>query len=279
MKAILASGHDAFSLIETLIEREKIDCFWEKKGRFVGAWTPKDYKFQESRVASLNADADSGAYMVPRERQREEMASDYYYGGMVVERSAKLHPALYYKGLLDAARRRKITICAKAAVKTHQPSRQRLAHRHLARRHRGRRRRHRHQRLHGRCDAAAQAPPDPARQPHHRHRGAAARPRAHADPEGPHAGRYQARALLLPHVAGQQAHDLRRTRPLHAGDAGDQRADPAPVHDGSLPAAEGHPRHPCLDRQRRLHLGRAAAYRRAWTACTMRWAATAAASP
>ena len=116
VKAVLASGHDAFGLIETLIEREKIDCCWEKKGRFVGAWTPKDYKFQESRVANLNAGANSGAYMVPRERQREEMASDYYYGGMVVERSAKLHPALYYKGLLDAARRRKITICAKAAA-------------------------------------------------------------------------------------------------------------------------------------------------------------------
>ena len=118
VKVILASGHDAFSLIETLIERERIDCYWEKKGRFVGAWTPKDYKFQESRIAALNANAGSGAFMVPKERQREEMASDYYYGGMVVERSAKLHPALYYKGLLDAARRRKITICAKAAVKT-----------------------------------------------------------------------------------------------------------------------------------------------------------------
>jgi glycine/D-amino acid oxidase-like deaminating enzyme len=118
VKVILASGHDAFSLIETLIEREGIDCYWEKKGRFVGAWTPNDYKLQESRVASLNADAGSGAYMVPRERQREEMASDYYYGGMVVERSAKLHPALYYKGLLDAARRRRLMICANAAVKT-----------------------------------------------------------------------------------------------------------------------------------------------------------------
>jgi glycine/D-amino acid oxidase-like deaminating enzyme len=118
VKVILASGYDAFSLIETLIEREDIRCFWEKKGRFVGAWTPRDYKFQESRVASLNADAEAGSYMVPRERQREEMASDYYYGGMVVERSAKLHPALYYKGLLDAARRRKITICSMAAVKT-----------------------------------------------------------------------------------------------------------------------------------------------------------------
>jgi len=122
VKVIMASGHDAFSLIETLIQRENIDCYWEKKGRFVGAWTPKDYKFQESRIASLNAGADSGAYMVPKERQREEMASDYYYGGMVVERSAKLHPALYYKGLLDAARRRPITICAQAAVKTITPA-------------------------------------------------------------------------------------------------------------------------------------------------------------
>src|SRR6476620_8518 len=122
LQNILASGHDAFSLIERLIEREKIDCYWEKTGRFVGAWTPKDYAYQERRVATLNANAGSGAFMVPRERQREEMASDYYYGGMVVERSAKVHPALYYKGLLDAARRRNITLCAKAAVKTITPA-------------------------------------------------------------------------------------------------------------------------------------------------------------
>ena len=75
--------------------------------------------------------------MVPRERQREEMASDYYYGGMVVERSAKLHPALYYKGLLDAARRRKITICAKAAVETIKRNGTGWTRPHVARRDRG----------------------------------------------------------------------------------------------------------------------------------------------
>ena len=122
LKNILASGYDAFSLVESLIEREKIDCYWEKTGRFVGAWTPNDYAYQERRVATLNANAGSGAFMVPKERQREEMASDYYYGGMVVERSAKLHPALYFKGLLDAASRRKITLCARTAVKTITPA-------------------------------------------------------------------------------------------------------------------------------------------------------------
>jgi glycine/D-amino acid oxidase-like deaminating enzyme len=113
---LLADASDAFSLIERLIEAEAIECFWQKRGRFVGAWTRAHYAAQEKRLAGLNDAAQSGAAMVPRERQREEIASDYYYGGMVVERSASLHPALYYKGLLDACRRRGVTICAEAVV-------------------------------------------------------------------------------------------------------------------------------------------------------------------
>src|SRR5205823_976158 len=99
---LLSDASDAFALIERLIEDEAIQCCWRKRGRFVGAWTPAHYAYQEKRLAGLNDAAQSGAAMVPRERQREEIASDYYYGGMVVERSASLHPALYYKGLLDA---------------------------------------------------------------------------------------------------------------------------------------------------------------------------------
>ena len=40
---MISDAGDAFALIERIIEREKIDCFWEKRGRFVGAWTPKHY--------------------------------------------------------------------------------------------------------------------------------------------------------------------------------------------------------------------------------------------
>lgn len=115
-KAMLSDASDAYSLIDRLIEREAIECFWQKQGRFVGAWTPKHYATQAAKVAVLNSAAGSGSFMIPRERQREEIASDYYYGGMVVERSGKLHPALYYKGLLDAARKRGVLICAQAPV-------------------------------------------------------------------------------------------------------------------------------------------------------------------
>jgi glycine/D-amino acid oxidase-like deaminating enzyme len=114
--ALLSDAADAFGLIERLIAEEGIQCHWQKRGRFQGAWTPKHYAAQAARVDKLNGAARSEAYMVPRERQREEMASDYYHGGMVVERSASLHPALYYKGVLDACRRRGVPVCARAPV-------------------------------------------------------------------------------------------------------------------------------------------------------------------
>jgi glycine/D-amino acid oxidase-like deaminating enzyme len=115
-QAVLADGADAFGLIERLIAEHGIVCHWQKTGRFVGAWTPAHFAGQAKKLAMLNDAARSEAYMVPRERQREEMASDYYYGGMVVERSANLHPALYFKGLLDACRARGVPVCARASV-------------------------------------------------------------------------------------------------------------------------------------------------------------------
>lgn len=114
--AVLSDGADAFGLIENLIATEGIDCRWSKTGRFVGAWTPQHYERQSRRVALLNSKALSECRMIPREQQRAEMASDYYYGGMVVERAASLHPALYYKGLLDICRRRGVSVCAQARV-------------------------------------------------------------------------------------------------------------------------------------------------------------------
>jgi glycine/D-amino acid oxidase-like deaminating enzyme len=114
--SLLGDAADAFSLIERVIEEERIECFWRKSGRFAGAWTPRHYSMQADTVAKLNDAAQSGARMVSREQQRQEIASDFYYGGMVVERSATLHPALYYKGLLEACRRRGVPVCAGAPV-------------------------------------------------------------------------------------------------------------------------------------------------------------------
>ena len=106
----------AFSHIENLISRENIDCGWHKKGYFLGAWCQKHYDAMTKKVAVLNTEAQSGSYLVPREKQRAEIGSDYYFGGMVVERAAHLHPALYFKGLLDLAQKAGVKIASKTEV-------------------------------------------------------------------------------------------------------------------------------------------------------------------
>ncbi|HWL83805.1 MAG TPA: FAD-binding oxidoreductase [Roseomonas sp.] len=105
LRAIMGDASEGLAHIEALVQREGIQCHYERTGRFVGAWTPKHYAGMAAKIDALNEFAQADAAMLPRERQREEMASDYYYGGMVVNRTGKIHPALYHRGLMQAARR------------------------------------------------------------------------------------------------------------------------------------------------------------------------------
>jgi glycine/D-amino acid oxidase-like deaminating enzyme len=114
--AMLGDAADSLRLLEEIIAREGIECCYERKGRFVGAYTPRHYDDLARKLDALNRDAGGEAYMLAQGRQHEEIASDFYYGGMVVRRSGKLHPALYCKGLLDACRRHGVTLCARTRV-------------------------------------------------------------------------------------------------------------------------------------------------------------------
>lgn len=105
-------GADALTLVERLIEQEKIACHWSMPGYFLGAWSRGHFAGMAKKVAMLNAHARAGAYLVPRERQREEIGSDYYHGGLVIRRYGQLHPALYFKGLLDLCLARGIAVAS-----------------------------------------------------------------------------------------------------------------------------------------------------------------------
>jgi glycine/D-amino acid oxidase-like deaminating enzyme len=106
----------AFSHVENLVMREKIACGWHKPGYFLGAWSKAHYEALAHKAELLNAEAQSGCHVVPRELQRADIGSDYYHGGMVVERAAHLHPALFFKGLLDLALRAGVKIASSTPV-------------------------------------------------------------------------------------------------------------------------------------------------------------------
>ncbi len=113
---LLHDAADAFTHIEDVITANKIDCHWAKNGYFLGAWSQSHYDAMAKKINQLNAEAQSGSYLVSKAQQFTEIGSDYYHGGMVVQRAAHLHPALYFKGLLELAKAAGVRIASTTAV-------------------------------------------------------------------------------------------------------------------------------------------------------------------
>jgi len=111
-KALMASGVESMTAIEDIIAREGLQAHYIRHGRFLGAFTPGHYADLAGKVDDFNGLAQAGAEMLPRERQREALASDYYHGGMLIERAGHLHPACYYGSLLSAAHKAGAILCA-----------------------------------------------------------------------------------------------------------------------------------------------------------------------
>lgn len=114
--SLLQESLAAYDFIGELIERENIDCHFEQRGRFVGAYAKSHFADLAKKAEFLNHVLDIGATAVPREAQRLEIGSDFYHGGLVIQRAGKLHPSLFHKGLLDACHRAGVTLCAHTKV-------------------------------------------------------------------------------------------------------------------------------------------------------------------
>lgn len=103
-KQLAGQAVEAHNYTVKLIEKEQIRCFFDYCSRFIAAHTPSHYRklsrdFEALRTAGLEMDIE----MVPREKQRGEIGSDRYHGGMVLHGSGSVHPGLYHLGLLDRA--------------------------------------------------------------------------------------------------------------------------------------------------------------------------------
>lgn len=109
---LLRESIAAYEFVGEVIERENIECHFERRGRFVGAYAKAHYPGLVEKAKFLNRELQMDAAPVPRDAQRAEIGSDFYYGGMTINRAGKLHPALFHKGLLDACHRAGVTLCA-----------------------------------------------------------------------------------------------------------------------------------------------------------------------
>jgi len=102
---ILREGHNALNWIGAFIEQEKINCEFERVGRFHGAHNSKQYDELARRCANQPAGLEVEAHMVPRDQQATEIDTDVYHGGIVYSQHASLHPAKYHSELMAIAKR------------------------------------------------------------------------------------------------------------------------------------------------------------------------------
>lgn len=85
------------------IASETIECFAQRQGRFVGATSLAHYAALEADLTRLHEILGFPFRMIPREEIRSEMATDAYWGGVVIPDNGSLHPGLYHKGLIERA--------------------------------------------------------------------------------------------------------------------------------------------------------------------------------
>lgn len=102
----IAEGAAAsFPFLEETLAREGIDCDYVRCGRYVGAWSKGHYDAMAAKADWIAELTGLPTEMVPKERQRDFLGSDYYVGGMAAAATGSLHPGKYARGLAAAAER------------------------------------------------------------------------------------------------------------------------------------------------------------------------------
>lgn len=107
---------DAFHLVESLIEQERIACDYVRSGHLSLAWTPAHHAWHAVALEEIAPFGLTGR-VVGRDRLGEEIGTDHYHGGLVVDQSGGLHPGRYFAGLAGAAEHAGATLCERAAAR------------------------------------------------------------------------------------------------------------------------------------------------------------------
>jgi len=95
---------ESYALVKRLIAEESIECDFREHGHLELAYAKSHVAELEHTRSSL-ATVGVESRLIPRNRIREEIGSDAYYGALAVGNSGLLHPARYFAGLAGAADR------------------------------------------------------------------------------------------------------------------------------------------------------------------------------
>ena len=101
--AIMREGMLALDHFEAFVADEGIDCALTLPGRFRGAPTAASYEATARECERLSKAVGLPFEMIPPERQREHIGSDFYRGGVLYLRDGGIQPRLLVEALASRA--------------------------------------------------------------------------------------------------------------------------------------------------------------------------------
>lgn len=113
---ILEDAVASWDYLRDLIHTEQLDVDFTQRGRFLGAHSPAAYDTLVRNAALQRQSLNLTIAAVPREEQRREIGSDFYFGGTVTDEAASLQPAKLYREMRRLAEREGAAIRGNARV-------------------------------------------------------------------------------------------------------------------------------------------------------------------
>ena len=115
---IRSEGLKALEWIEDFIRRERIECNFEKTGRFHAAHNAAAFRALVHEVTHQPKEVEVPYRILSRSEQRDGIGSDFYHGGILYPAHASLHPAKFHQGLLDRVLQAGVQVLARTEVET-----------------------------------------------------------------------------------------------------------------------------------------------------------------
>ena len=116
-KEMYLSFNAAINYVEKLFIEEKIDCNFERTGKFTVAAKPHHYDHLVKRHYFLAEHFDYETSLIPRSELKTEIGSDIYYGGLLDKQGAGFHVGKFVRGLARVATKLGVRIYEETSVK------------------------------------------------------------------------------------------------------------------------------------------------------------------
>jgi glycine/D-amino acid oxidase-like deaminating enzyme len=102
--------------LEQFLSKHQIDCDFNRAGGLWAACTPGHYQGFAAAQTLLKDCYEHETFLIPGSNLREELDTDYYYGGLLDPLSGGLNPAKYVQGLMRVALESGVKIVEKTEV-------------------------------------------------------------------------------------------------------------------------------------------------------------------